>query len=214
MSRPPGFVPLHAAPRARLRRWGRAAGWICGLVWLTVSVPAATRIDDLGTRDRAELFGGIANYLARLEGHIYWPAGTRTKGAPLRIGLLGRDRMGDALEKAFAVKGGSARNIEFKRAERVENLVDCDLVFMDQPTRSASLEAARGLAGRPVLLVAFEAEDNGGVAVNLVLIKGVVLSFRLDVEAMRRGGLTPSDGLLIRALSPERPAAVSGGSKP
>jgi hypothetical protein len=124
--------------------------------------------------------------------------------------------MGDALEKAFAAKGGSAREIEFKRAERVQELVDCELVFMDQPTRSASLDAARALAGKPVLLVAFEAEDNGGVAVNFVLTKdkGFVLRYRLDVEAMRRGGLTPSDGLLFMALSPEKPALESGGTKP
>jgi hypothetical protein len=181
--------------------------------WLAVSGPAATRVDDLGTRDRAELFAGIAKHLVLLEWHTHWPAGTRTKGAPLRIGLLGRDRMGDSLEKAFAALGGSTREIAIKRAERVEALADCDLVFMDQPTRSASLEAARGLAGKPVLLVAFEAEDNGGVAVNLVLTKGFV-RYRLDVEAMRRSGLTPADGLLSRALAPEKPAAESGGSKP
>lgn len=212
MNRPVGSMLLRLVGWSRRGRWG-AAGWIFAMGWLAVSGPAATRLDDLGTRDRAELFAGIANYLVLLEWHTHWPAGTRTKGAPLRIGLLGRDRMGDSLEKAFAAKGGSTREIAFKRAERVEALADCDLVFMDQPTRSASLEAARGLAGKPVLLVAFEAEDNGGVAVNLVLTKPL-LGYRLDVEAMRRSGLTPSDTLLIRALPPGKTAIESGGSKP
>ncbi len=197
----------------RLWRWGRA-GWLCGMVWLAVSVPAATRLGDLGTRNRAELFAGIANHLGILEWHIHWPAGARTKGAPLRIGLLGRDRMGDALEKALAAKRGSAREIEIKRAERVEDLLDCELVFMDQPTRSAAQAAAQRIAGKPVLLVAFEAEEKSGVAVNFVLTKDLVLRYRLDVEAMRRSGLTPSDTLLIRALSPEKPALESGGTKP
>ncbi len=213
MNRPMGSMLLRLFGWARPGRWG-AAGWVVALGWLAVSGAAATRVDDFGTRDRAELFGGIANYLVRLEGHIHWPAGTRTKGAPLRIGLLGRDRMGDALEKALAAKPGLAREIEFKRAERVENLVDCELVFMDQPTRSASLEAARRLAGKPVLLVAFEGEDNSGVAVNFVLTKSSVLRYRLDIEAMRRSGLTPSDGLLFMALSPEKSAIERGGTKP
>ena len=208
-----------ALDRPALRRrlwWLNGAAWLIGMCWLGVSLPAATRVGDFGTRMRAELFHGIASHLVRLERHVYWPPGTRTIGTPLRIGLLGQDRIGDTLEKVLAAKGGVASETEVKRAERVEELLDCDLVFMDQPTRSAAQEAARALAGKPVLLVAFEAEEKSGVAVNFVLTKGLglVLRYRLDVEAMRRGGLTPSDGLLNMALPPAERLGENGGGKP
>ena len=213
MSRPTGFALCRPVWWRRFGWWG-SVGLIFGMCWLGVSLPAATRVSDFGTRMRAELFGVIASHLVRLEGWVYWPPGTRTKGTPLRIGLLGQDRIGDTLEKVLAAKGGAARGTEIKRAERVVELLDCDLVFMDQPTRSAAQEAARALVGKPLLLVAFEAEEESGVAVNFVLTKDRVLRYRLDVEAMRRGRLTPSDGLLNMALPPAERSGESGGGKP
>jgi hypothetical protein len=85
--------------------------------------------------------------------------------------------------------------------ERVEDLGEGDLVFMDRPATADAERVAEALAGRPVLFVAFsDATESTPAAVDLVLMRDGTLRYKLAISRLREAGLTPSVGLLQNAL--------------
>ena len=61
---------------------------------------------------------------------VEWPdAAFSDAGAPLRIGVLGEDPFGPALDEAVQGETIRSRRLVVKRAQRLDELADCQLVF-------------------------------------------------------------------------------------
>jgi hypothetical protein len=151
--------------------------------------------------DRQKLKEVVAGYLVNIANHITWPDEGAPAAAPLTIAILGRDPFGPVLDVAIAGKTVAGRPLQVVRVERLDQLGPCHVVFMDEPSDSAVAATARAVAGRAVLLVAFEAQGGGSSAgVDLLITKEGTVRYKLAVNALKRAGLVPSSGLLQHAL--------------
>jgi hypothetical protein len=158
---------------------------------------AADRTVDL---DTPRLRAVMAAYLVNFAVHVRWPEAEQ-EGEALTLVVLGPDRLGEALDRAVAGRTVQGRPLLVRRVERVEDLGEGDLVFMDRPATADAERVSQALAGQPVLFVAFsDATEGTPAAVDLVLMRDGTLRYKLAVSRMREAGLTPSAGLLQNAL--------------
>jgi len=167
------------------------------LGWLTSALAATPP----GRLDRQKLTGVLADYVLNIANSMRWPEEVPPKAEPLTIAILGRDPIGSILDERMEGKTIAGRPLRAIRVNRPEELGNCDVVFMDQPTDSAVAAAAEAVAGRPVLLIVFEAEGGGSAAgVDLLLTREGTVRYKLKVSALKRAVLVPSPGLLQYAL--------------
>ncbi len=113
--------------------------------------------------------------LALLPDYVKWPApGT----SPLTVGILGDDPFGSALDK-----------FNPKRSKRIEELKDCQIIFVSKSEQENLGAILESLAGANVLTVG-ESEGfakRGGV-IGFV-IEGDQVRFEINTGAARQAGL-------------------------
>ena len=154
--------------------------------------------------DQAKLKSVVAAYLVNFANHIHWPDGAMAPNDPLTLAIFGRDPFGETLDQLLVGKTASGHPLRVVRATRVEDLANCQIVFMDQPKRAQSEEVAKAVADRPVLVVSFEPEGrSSSAAIDLVLMKDDTLRYKLAIRHLKSAGLSPSAGLLQFALHGE-----------
>ncbi len=159
--------------------------------------------------DEQVLKSVVAAYLEKFASYVRWPDNDPRPGTPFTIAILGKDPLGKLLDRLLADKKAAGHPLRVVRANGVEELAGCQMVFMDQPTEERACEVAEALRGRPVLLVAFEPEGGrSAAAVEVVVLEDGTVRYRLSVDALRRAGLSASPGLLQNSFTGER-AAVS-----
>ncbi len=167
--------------------------------------------------DREKLKSVVAAYLVNFANHVSWPEDVTTgPHAPLTIAIIGKDPFGETLDRALIGKTAAGRPIRAVRVKRIDQLAGAQIVFMDQPTRAWSDEVAAALAGKPVLLIAFEAEGGGSAAaVDIVVTPEGTVRYKLAINTVKRAGLSPSAGLLQYSLQGQsRAVATPGPRKP
>lgn len=153
-------------------------------VVLTVTPLAA--VPDLGVEDLPRVQAAFLRNFAR---YVSWPeTAFRDARAPWQIGVLGRDELGDALERTLRGRTEQDRPFEVRRARSAEALRDCHIVFVgfeDPARRRAALVELRG---RPILTVG-DAEgflDEGGT---VELMVRDTVQFRVSLDQARLGAL-------------------------
>lgn len=128
---------------------------------------------------------------------VEWPAAALPDAsAPIRIGVLGEDPFGTALDAAVRGETVRARRLEVKRARRIEELRDCQVVFIARSEERHAAAHLAELAGRPVLTVG-ETDDFtrlGGIIA--FYPEGKKIRFAINVGAARDRGLMISSELL------------------
>ncbi len=175
----------------------------------------ADRIEALSSRERKTLYGVIAGYFGAFTNNVTWPESALAAGEPFRIGVLGRDPFGSQLEETLKGKTAAGRPLRAERAARAEDLIGCEIVFMDRPTAAEVAQAAQVIGDRPILLIAFETVGGGSAAtVDLVLQKQGTVRYKLAVSRLRRAGLAPSAGLLQSALRGDRREETTASPRP
>jgi hypothetical protein len=133
----------------------------------------------------AEYVGKAAS-MALFPDYVKWPA---TSGSPITVGILGDDPFDGALSR-----------MKIKRSKRVEDLKDCQVVFVaksEQGNVSAILESL----GAANILTVGESEGfakQGGV-IGFVM-EGDKVRFEINTGAARRAGLGVDLRLLKLAL--------------
>ena len=128
---------------------------------------------------------------------VEWPADAFANDqAPLRIGVLGEDPFGSALDKAVQGETVNGRRIEIVRSAQPEDLRNCHLLFIPR-SETRGLEAVLDpLASRPVLTIG-EADNfarRGGIIA--FYSDGKKVRFEINVGAARKTGLKLSSELL------------------
>jgi hypothetical protein len=123
-----------------------------------------------------------AAFLRNFSRYVTWPAGAFAgPGSPWRICILGRDPFGDILEKTFRGRTEQGRTFEVFRGETLDELPECNIVFVayrDAARRRAALAVLRG---KPVLTVGDASEflQEGGI-IRFEVADRVKMSINLD----------------------------------
>ena len=128
---------------------------------------------------------------------VEWPpAAFRDEGIPIRIGILGDDPFGPALEETMRDETINKRRLVVTRSHRVEDLRDCQLVFIGK-SESRRIETILSfLNNRPVLTVS-EVDSfarQGGVIA--FYQDGKKVRFEINPGTAQRLGLKMSSELL------------------
>jgi len=123
-----------------------------------------------------------AKFLATISDYVKWPG---TGGSPITVGILGDDAFDGALDK-----------MNVKRSKRVEDLKDCQIVFIAKSEQGNVSAILAILEGANILTVG-ESEGfakQGGV-IGLVM-EGEKVHSEINTSAARRAGL----GIDLRLL--------------
>jgi hypothetical protein len=138
-----------------------------------------------------------AAFLFNFVQFVEWPHGAFTNSdTPFCIGVLGDDPFGTALDETVRGETVQNRRLIVQRSRQVENLKDCQLIFISK----SETERVPGILGEldpvPVLTVS-ETQgfaQRGGI-INLYLAANKV-RFEINPAAARRKGLKISSELL------------------
>jgi hypothetical protein len=138
-----------------------------------------------------------AAFLFNFAQFVEWPAGAfPLASTPLCIGILGTDPFGAALDDT--VQGETIRNhpLVVTRSSQVEDLKDCQLVFVSESERDRVGEVLAALDPQSVLTVSDieRFAERGGVI--RFFVQGNRVRFEINPASARREGIKISSQLL------------------
>jgi hypothetical protein len=164
-----------------------AAAWLltCGL-WASGAVLAAP------TPAQVE-----AVFLFNFTQFVDWPPQAFAgPGSPIVIGVLGSDPFGAALDEVVRGEVVNGHPLVVHRAQRVQELADCQILFIGSSERAHLAPVLAALKGRNILTVSdLDEFANQGGMICFVLVDNKV-RLRVNVEAAKAAGLTLSSKLL------------------
>lgn len=126
-----------------------------------------------------------------------WPATAfADDDAPIRIGVIGDDPFGAALDDI--VRGETVRNrrLEVRRARQAKDLADCQLVFVSRSEQEREGEILAALGQRPVLTVGDSERFAGHGGVIGFYLEGNKVRFEIDPANAQRQQVKLSAQLL------------------
>ena len=131
-----------------------------------------------------------AAFLYNFAKFVEWPASALANGnSPIVIGVLGKNPLGDELEKVVKGKTVNGHPLIVKRSPKLEELQSCHLIFAGAEEEKRLPELFAALRDSSVLTVG-ESQQFGelGGMINFVL-EGDKVRFEIDVEVAGRVGL-------------------------
>lgn len=137
-----------------------------------------------------------AAFLYNFAKYVEWPVGSFTD--KFVVGIVGKDPFGKHLETIARQKRLHGVPIELQRFQTVEQVPPavCQLVFLKSERPQVLRRLVTRLQGHPVLVVTdAEGFAKRGAAINFLLLNNKV-RFEVNLEAVRRAGLTMSAKLL------------------
>lgn len=153
-----------------------------------------------------------AAFIFNFAKYIRWPASSTAEvNKSFVIGLIGKDPFGSDLDDAMRGQNVDSRVVVVKRFARIDDIVNCDILFVGSSEKSHLQSIFSVLHKAPVLTVSDmdEFAENGGM-INLMTEANRV-RFAINVEAIERVELKPGSQLLrLARLVTESKA----GSKP
>ena len=127
-------------------------GFLALLVWSAAALSA--RAADSPGADASKELKVKAAYLGAFGNNVDWPESLFPgPGAPLVLGVLGRDPFGPLLETTVKGRKIANRPMLIQRSARPEDLKDCHIVFFTSQLGGRLKEPLAAFKGRPVLTV-------------------------------------------------------------
>lgn len=171
-------------------------------------VLALTLTGGMQAESTVEEYSVKAAFLFHFAQFIEWPPGAfKDAGAPLTYCTVGEDPFRGALEAALNGKTIEAHVMRVAHFKQVEEVRDCQVVFLGGLGKRTVPEALAALADRPVLTVGETqqfTQDGGMIGFRLEENK---VRFEINLPATERAGLKISARLLALA------SKVIGGPK-
>lgn len=137
-----------------------------------------------------------AAFLYSIAKFVDWQAIRSGASSPnINVAILGQDPFGDSLDsiRGKTVKG---RSLAIRHFRRIEEVRDCDVVFICLSEKKHLAQILKQLQNVPVLTVAdHEGFCEAGGMINLVTSRNKII-FEINVAAARRARLTISSQLL------------------
>jgi len=136
-----------------------------------------------------------AAFLYNFAKFIAWP-GRAGANRPFVVGLIGTDPFGTVLDDAMRGQSVQSRTVVIRRFSRIEDIGNCDILFVASSERAVLPRILAVLSRAPVLTVGDmdRFAERGGM-INLTMDKNRV-RFDINVAAMTRAGLRPGSQLL------------------
>lgn len=135
-------------------------------------------------------------FLFKLSKFVEWPVGAFQPDAPFAIGILGDDPFGEELDEICGGETISGRDLVLRRGESLEELGDCQIVFLCRSEVREFPKILGELQGRSVLTVAdSDTFIHAGGMINFVH-RGKRISFEINPQAAKKAGLRVSSQLL------------------
>lgn len=155
--------------------------WIIWMAWV-VLLMVSTAAQANGQESAVENPNRVkAAFLRNFAHYVTWPGSAFPDShSPWRVCILGRDPFGDMLEKTFLGRTEQDRSFEVHRADALQRLPTCQIVFLafDDPVARRAILSE--LKGKPVLTVGdtpeflreggvirFQVEDRVRLSINL-----------------------------------------------
>jgi hypothetical protein len=159
---------------------------------LAVSMSSATAAQT-GT---AQEYQVKAVFLFNFTQFVGWPP-TRADGkTPIVIGILGDDPFGSYLDDTVRGEKVGDRPLIVRRYRRIEDVDDCQILFISRSEAVRSEQIAARLKDRSILTVS-DADPSGvNAAIVQFVTKNDRVKLRIDVSSARDAGLTISSKLL------------------
>ena len=164
-----------------------AAAWLCRCLLLLRSRPAR----------QSKEYQIKAAFLLNFTQFVEWPAAAFSgPDAPLCIGVLGDDPFGSALEETVRDEKVRNHKLTVRRAQRVEELTGCQMVFVSKSENKHVPEILAKLDSHPVVIVGdVEGFARQGGTINFYLDQNKV-RFEINAQAAKQNGLKISSQLL------------------
>lgn len=128
---------------------------------------------------------------------VDWPPSTfADSNSPIVIGVLGSDPFGVSLDDVVRGEVVKGHPLVVHRSSRVEDLMDCQILFISRSERTRLQSILKTLQGRSILTVS-DLEDfaRAGGVIRFVLAQNKV-RLRVNLQAAKAAGLTLSSKLL------------------
>ena len=141
-----------------------------------------------------------AVFLFNFAQFVDWPAEAfPDPQAPLVIGILGKDPFGSILDQTVQGERIRGRPFRVERYRRVEDIKDCQILFISRSEAKRLDGILAALKGRPVLTVSNgdDFERSGGI-IRFILDESKI-RLSVDLEAAQAARLTFSSKLLRSA---------------
>ena len=163
---------------------------LLGLTWL---LPGTAQAQSVNIREYQIKAAFLFNFLQ----FVKWPPATfTTPNAPLKIGILGDDPFGSALDDTVEGEAIGGHRLMVVRSPRVEELEDCQLVFVCSSESDHVDEILAELGSKPILTVGeVEGFARKGGDIDFYLV-GERVRFEINPQSARRCGLQISSQLL------------------
>lgn len=141
-----------------------------------------------------------AVFLFNFSQFVEWPPNSfRNDHAPLVIGVLGADPFGATLDEVVRDEIVKGHALVVQRFRRVEDVADCQILFVSRSEHDRLQQILRGLQGRSILTVSdLDEFARAGGMIRFVMMENRV-RLRINVEAAQAAGLTISSKLLQSA---------------
>jgi hypothetical protein len=178
-------------------------GWLFSTAWTIllagVAAPLLAQMESNSDLDRE--YKIKAAYLYQFGRYVQWPSTAfPDDGAPLVIGILGRDPFAELLDEIARTKQIEGRPIVVRRFASMEKLGSCHILFVASSlTPDETAVAIKKTRGTPVLIVGdnLEFADRGGTIGFFVEQNRV--RFAINTEVAKQGQFKISSKLLSLA---------------
>jgi len=185
-----------AQPFCSMYRHVRRSIQLCvlGILLLVGSPAAAQQLTANG--DDAELRKVQAALLYKFYFYVHGlPSQQADTSHPFRIGVLGEDPFGEYLDPVLELLARGHR-VVVERSSELEDIRDCELVFISRSEEARLAEIMNALNGEPRVLVSdIEHFADSGGTIGFVLVEGSV-GFEINQRAAQATDLKLSSRLL------------------
>jgi len=181
----------------RIARMAAVAG-TCAMVLFGQAIGVAAGAENLRSTPHGE-YQVKAAFLYNFAKFTKWPSGTYADAsAPLVVCVLGKDAFGKALD-SLAGKRINGRPVAVSRFARVEEAVQCQVVFISESEEDRVPEIVGYLAGRPVLTVCNAPSCTRFRGIIHLRVVSERIRFAIDIDSAKAAGLKLSSKLLALA---------------
>jgi hypothetical protein len=180
------FASTSCIARERARSWSRSGRWKIVLLFVLL-MPGLGASQVLVTENPYKVEAAFLRNFAR---YVTWPSQAfADEHSPWHFCILGGDRFDDVLEKTLSGRTEQGRSFEIFRAETLDQLPSCQIVFVGYKDATKRRAALASLKSLPVLtvgdapeflreggVVRFHVEDHVEISVNLDQARAVSLA--------------------------------------
>jgi hypothetical protein len=137
-----------------------------------------------------------AAFVYKFVAYVEWPEEVFDKDSPLRIGVLGNERLGDALAEITDGKTVHDKKIEVESSEIAEDLFDCQIVFVHHEDKDTMREYLKRYEEANILTIGDIDNFTRSGGVIKLIESDRRLAIEINVSAAERARLKISSKLL------------------